>query len=189
MNGLSVYVYRDSSSHFGCTFDGLSDQFNRLILLVPGVDVFTARADCPALRLQERRGKGGPMAVPAHAPPGCYPMFGGNYISTSDSRFPSDQPIPVHDRFEDAQDRINMRNAFLEMYGEPLKPKDQGIPLKAMLMHLGNELVQRYGFDPATGLPVEGKPSTHVLKELTDFVNTYSQAREILRSLSIHWPV
>ena len=28
------------------------------------------------------------------------PMFGGNFIHTSDSRFPSNYPIPVHDRFE-----------------------------------------------------------------------------------------
>lgn len=27
-------------------------------------------------------------------------MFGGHYISTSDSRFPVTAPIPVHDRFE-----------------------------------------------------------------------------------------
>lgn len=27
-------------------------------------------------------------------------MFGGNYIKTSDSRFPVQAPIPVHDRFE-----------------------------------------------------------------------------------------
>jgi len=27
-------------------------------------------------------------------------MFGGNYIKTSDSRFPMSAPIPVHDRFE-----------------------------------------------------------------------------------------
>lgn len=28
------------------------------------------------------------------------PMFGGNFVYTSDSRFPSDYPIPIHDRFE-----------------------------------------------------------------------------------------
>lgn len=28
------------------------------------------------------------------------PMFGGNFIYTSDSRFPSKYPIPVHDRYE-----------------------------------------------------------------------------------------
>ena len=27
-------------------------------------------------------------------------MFGGNFVYTSDSRFPSDYPIPIHDRFE-----------------------------------------------------------------------------------------
>jgi hypothetical protein len=28
-------------------------------------------------------------------------MFGGNYCTTSDSRFPHDYPLPVHDRIED----------------------------------------------------------------------------------------
>lgn len=28
------------------------------------------------------------------------PMFGGQFIYSSDSRFPSDQPIHIHDRFE-----------------------------------------------------------------------------------------
>lgn len=28
------------------------------------------------------------------------PMFGGNFIYCSDSRFPNKYPIPVHDRFE-----------------------------------------------------------------------------------------
>ena len=27
-------------------------------------------------------------------------MFGGNFVTTSDSRFPTSAPIPVHDRFE-----------------------------------------------------------------------------------------
>lgn len=28
------------------------------------------------------------------------PMFGGNFIYSSDSRFPNDYPIPIHDRYE-----------------------------------------------------------------------------------------
>jgi hypothetical protein len=28
------------------------------------------------------------------------PMFGGNFVYTSDSRFPNKYPIPVHDRWE-----------------------------------------------------------------------------------------
>lgn len=31
---------------------------------------------------------------------GKHSMFGGNFIYTSDSRFPSDYPIPIHDRVE-----------------------------------------------------------------------------------------
>lgn len=31
---------------------------------------------------------------------GKWLMFGGTYVSTSDSRFPSDYPLPLHDRFE-----------------------------------------------------------------------------------------
>jgi len=31
---------------------------------------------------------------------GKHSMFGGNFIYTSDSRFPSDYPIPIHDRIE-----------------------------------------------------------------------------------------
>lgn len=34
------------------------------------------------------------------------PMFGGNFIYTSDSRFPSKYPIPIHDRFE-TQEQYN----------------------------------------------------------------------------------
>lgn len=46
-----------------------------------------------------------PLVKPANAAH-CNQMFGGNYIMTSDSRFPHQNglttayPIPVHDRFE-----------------------------------------------------------------------------------------
>lgn len=46
-----------------------------------------------------------PLVKPANAGQ-CNQMFGGNYIMTSDSRFPHQNglrtayPIPVHDRFE-----------------------------------------------------------------------------------------
>lgn len=41
-------------------------------------------------------------AYPVQDPPaGCTPwMFGGNFIYTSDSRFPAEYPIPLHDRTE-----------------------------------------------------------------------------------------
>lgn len=29
------------------------------------------------------------------------PMFGGSFVWSSDSRFPADYPVPLHDRFEE----------------------------------------------------------------------------------------
>lgn len=41
------------------------------------------------------------IAVPLNYPTGkAGPMFGGNFVYTSDSRFPVRHPIPIHDRFE-----------------------------------------------------------------------------------------
>lgn len=40
--------------------------------------------------------KNGQPIIPA----GHTGMFGGNFVYTSDSRFPNKYPIPVHDRFE-----------------------------------------------------------------------------------------
>ena len=46
-------------------------------------------------------GKQKNYAVPASiAKSGRHSMAGGNWIYTSDSRFPSDAPISVHDRVE-----------------------------------------------------------------------------------------
>lgn len=60
--------------------------------------------DTCTLRLVRRRLFGGEYL---HAEPVCRkpegsvgPMFGGNFIFSSDSRFPSDYPIPIHDRYE-----------------------------------------------------------------------------------------
>ena len=40
-------------------------------------------------------------AVPIKTPKGMVgPMFGGNFIYSSDSRFPYKYPVPIHDRFE-----------------------------------------------------------------------------------------
>jgi hypothetical protein len=46
-------------------------------------------------------------AEPIDPPTGVGWMAGGNFIWTSDSRFPSDYPIAVHDR-QESQDQYNM---------------------------------------------------------------------------------
>ena len=99
-NGLSVSVYRWTLGD--CTAGGISSKYDSLIL--EGVP------RCPfkgteenTVRLVKRNLFGGEYihAEPIKQPEGMAgPMFGGNFIYTSDSRFPSKYPIPVHDRFE-----------------------------------------------------------------------------------------
>lgn len=103
--GLFVHVLR-SASLGDCTNGGVTARFDRFVLTGEGVEgPFAPTADAPELRLVRRPGVGRGGATYLHAVPndgreGAVRMFGGNYITTSDSRFPSDYPIPVHDRYE-----------------------------------------------------------------------------------------
>jgi hypothetical protein len=75
-------------------------------------EIFEPSEDTPALFLVKRKLGGTSInakdgvhylhAVPAdeNGKPRMGGMMGGNFIYTSDSRFPSASPIPVHDRFE-----------------------------------------------------------------------------------------
>jgi len=85
-----------------CTAGGVTSGHKDALLIGEGVpEIFEQSSERPTLVL--RRGPGGRqyVAEPLVQPEGmCGPMFGGHFIYTSDSRFPSDQPIHVHDRFE-----------------------------------------------------------------------------------------
>ena len=106
MKGLHVYVLR----HPGwpdTTNGGVTSRFDSLTLTGEGITgPFEPLPDTPELRLVKRPGIGRGGATYLHAvpvvdgEPKTGGMFGGNYVATSDSRFPSDYPIPVHDRFE-----------------------------------------------------------------------------------------
>ena len=102
MQGLSVDVYRGLHD---CTLGGLSARYNEFILVGEGVPgVFDVTPEMPALILVKRIIHGNPYlhARPADEPlPGNVGwMFGGNFIWTSDSRFPNKYPIAIHDRQE-----------------------------------------------------------------------------------------
>ncbi|MFA5768328.1 MAG: hypothetical protein WC871_02170 [Bacteroidales bacterium] len=60
--------------------------------------------DTPVVKLVKRQigGREYTHAEPVAQPPAGYTgwMSGGTFIYTSDSRFPSDYPIPLHDRTE-----------------------------------------------------------------------------------------
>ncbi|HRW21306.1 MAG TPA: hypothetical protein P5509_04980 [Bacteroidales bacterium] len=103
MTGLYVTVYKDADGS-DCSANGITSCYSRLILVGEGVDgPFEVKKGEPYLKFVKRNmGRGEYL----HAEPVNFgsgeigPMFGGNFIYTSDSRFPSDYPIPVHDRFE-----------------------------------------------------------------------------------------
>jgi hypothetical protein len=101
--GLLVWVWR--SPRLGdCTAGGVSSKHDQFVLT--GETVFGVThpdQETPELKLVRRPRAGGEYlhAEPAHKPKGMVgPMFGGNYISSSDGRFPNAYPIPIHDRFE-----------------------------------------------------------------------------------------
>jgi hypothetical protein len=110
MKGLTVEVLR--STKFGDSSNGgVSSRFNEFILVDPQIDeVFEATAKCPALKVV-RRMFGKREYVHAEpltpVPAGCVGyMFGGNFVTSSDSRISeiNQYPIPVHDRIETARD-------------------------------------------------------------------------------------
>ena len=115
MMGLLVEVFR-ASEHYDCTNKGISSRADR-ICLVNVEGPFTPNAQTPAAMLVKGNGPGVVKIVPAvrseigeyNADP-RWCMMGGNYGSTSDSRFhraveaitghPSYGAVPIHDRIE-----------------------------------------------------------------------------------------
>jgi hypothetical protein len=101
--GMLVYVYRNAEFG-GCTNNGLTDKVTKLILVGDGIDgPFEVKEGEPYLELVRN-------AYRVHAEPRNFgdmsgligPMFGGNFVYSSDSRFTKVcyAPLPVHDRYE-----------------------------------------------------------------------------------------
>ena len=103
---LPVQVYRNGFTD--CTNGGISSRYHTLYLecdqgfhevedddprLIRVVERTFGWRDTPYLHVEQVS----PSVTTLHK---VGPMFGGNFVYTSDSRFPSDYPIPIHDRFE-----------------------------------------------------------------------------------------
>jgi len=102
--GLLVYVYKNSLGD--CTANGISSKNDRLILVGQGVDCKVFNGDetnTVEILTKNVGGKEYVYCAPIGEKPKNMngPMFGGNFIYSSDSRFPSKQPIPIHDRYEE----------------------------------------------------------------------------------------
>ena len=106
MKGLLCSVYRDAHLTGDCTNNGETARFGQIILVGEGVaEIFEPDDRIPALELFTRHGGSlGARPLDWKERDGAGPMFGGNFIYTSDSRLPGNAPIPVHDRFESWKD-------------------------------------------------------------------------------------
>lgn len=62
--------------------------------------------------------------------------------------------------------------------------------LKQALMELGNRLVTKHGFLPATNPRDEQDgPSTWPVRRFTEWLNTCKEARQVLAEMGFEWPV
>src|SRR5215831_14146358 len=104
--GLLVYVYKNTLGD--CTNNGISCQNDRLILVGQGVDCQVFNGDetnTVKIAFKHVGDKPYIYCAPITETPKNMigPMFGGNFVYCSDSRFPSKQPIPIHDRYEECR--------------------------------------------------------------------------------------
>ncbi|NCA16970.1 MAG: hypothetical protein EBS90_07980 [Betaproteobacteria bacterium] len=113
--GMLVSVYR-AAEFSDATNNGITARHNRLLLIDPAAGdsfrVFDAKDGDEVLVVDHRGGMDHaylkPVARPARiengqiVPTKKWTMFGGNFVSTSDSRFRErfGHVLPVHDRIE-----------------------------------------------------------------------------------------
>lgn len=105
--GLLVEILRSADGR-DCTIDGVSSKVAYATITGPGIpEIFGVEDDRPELVYDPRTdmslnlGRPCPVLVPRELlDEKVWTMFGGNFAYTSDSRFPSNQPIPIHDRVE-----------------------------------------------------------------------------------------
>lgn len=98
MKGLLCFIYKHDNSD--ASNRGISHYHDKVILVGEGIpEIFSPSETTPAVIL-ENHYKDYWRAIPADND-GKWPMFGGCFIHTSDSRFPFSHPIALHDRYEE----------------------------------------------------------------------------------------
>jgi hypothetical protein len=101
LKGLLVEVYRGK---FESTNGGVSSFHDTLLLVGDGVpEIFEESYEHPTVKLMTRN-VGGRVYKYVQPLMGendkTWFMFGGNFVYTSDSRFPNTYPLSIHDRVE-----------------------------------------------------------------------------------------
>lgn len=101
IRGLRCEVYVERRHPAGWTNGGASSTKDSFIIEGEGIDETEDMAEVMVVTPW----KGFLRATPKGMDPGRWPMFGGNFLYSSDGRFPVSldgwhHPIPIHDRFE-----------------------------------------------------------------------------------------
>ena len=112
MKGLLCSILEDKRIG-NCSNNGISNRFDQVILVGAGIaEIFEPSEDCPAVKLIRRNIGGEYLSVePIDRDESKTPyMAGGAFIYSSDSRFPSSYPIPLHDRQETWSDYKMLSN-------------------------------------------------------------------------------
>lgn len=107
MKGLLVHVFR-SGTRFRRNMDQVSNQYDQMILIGDNIKCserpWCESVDPVTLYLQEDKDRKYIWCTPVKENKGDEKwtpyMAGGNFVYSSDSRFPSKYPIPIHDRRE-----------------------------------------------------------------------------------------
>lgn len=104
MKALPISVYRDDLGD--CTNGGITSKYDRLLLVCEDgfihIDDENPPENLVVLVSRDFGGREYKHLEPFKSPDsGCIGwMYGGNIACTSDSRFPSEYPLRVHDRQE-----------------------------------------------------------------------------------------
>ena len=107
MKGMTVTVFRRADG-YDCTNSGITSKAEQVTLIGPNIpELFEPTEEAPAMRLIERDVGfskfliAAPIDAKHEGKYGGSPyMFGGNFVYSSDDRFPGDHPIKVFDRME-----------------------------------------------------------------------------------------
>jgi hypothetical protein len=104
---MLVNIYR-CADRTDCSNGGISSKVSRAVLTSPMLpEIFEPTAEAPEFQLVKKNyGRDYFCAYPVINGEMRQGLFGGNYLSTSDSRLDeiTQYPIPIHDRFETAEE-------------------------------------------------------------------------------------
>lgn len=101
MKAITASIYENKMIG-NCSNNGISSRFDRVLILCEDgyIDVDGTEENLCEVRYITFGGQTHMFAEPVAAPKGIGWMDGGSIVYTSDSRFPSDYPLRLHDRQE-----------------------------------------------------------------------------------------